>query len=407
MASKHPKGYWIKERVTDEAKKYVSRNQFRENASAAYVAAKRYGILDILFVPNEKNVHEAGYWTPERLNEEGKKYQTKGEFKKQSPTAYATAVRNGLISSMDWFKDGRHKKRGPYKGYKYTKEDVVTIIEQFHCITTQDLRKANEYAYKKARENNWLENFGLIEKKHEDGYWTQERVWDVARQYTNKADFNKQEPVASRWASKYGLLNKMSWMRCPTYEERRDRHDSEVYAFVDEEKKDAYVGLSIDANKRKKDHKRDNKSAVKRFFGKNPPEAITLKTQLTIDESTYWEDYYKNKYRIEGYTLLNIAPTGLGTGSIGGISKWSSKDDVFEESRKYHSRSEFKRKSGGAYNHAIANGWLDEMPWLRTPQRPIKWTREKVFEESHKYLYRGDFVMVLPKHIESRKIMVG
>lgn len=403
MANKHPQGYWSIERVTDEAHKYVSRNQFRENAYGAFKAAEKYGLLDSLFTPSSKVAHVAGYWTDKRVIEEGKKYQTKGDFKSHSASAYKIACQKGLIDSMTWLVNGRNKKRGPYKGHKYTKEDVITIIEQFHCITTQDLRKANEYAYKKSRENNWLEDFGLIEKKHEDGYWTQERVWDVARQYTNKAEFHKQEPVAYRWASRYGLLNKMSWMRCPTYEERRDRHDSEVYAFVDEEKKVAYVGLSVDANKRKKDHNRDSKSAVKRFFGKNVPEAITLKAQLTIDESTYWEDYYKNKHRIEGYTLLNVAPTGLGTGSIGGISKWSSKEDVFEESRKYHSRSEFKKRSGGAYNHAIANGWLDEMPWLQTPERKIKWTHEKVLAESQKYKYKGEFCNGSPRAYEVAK----
>ena len=338
-----------------------------------------------------ENTHEAGYWTPERLKEEGRKYQTKGEFKKNSPSAYVTARRKGLLASMDWFKDGRRKKRGPYRGHKYSKEDVQSIIEMNGCITTQDLRNANEYAYKKARESHWLKEFGLIEKKHEDGYWTPERVWDVAKFYTNKTEFKKSEPVASRWAGIYGMLEKMSWMRSPTYDERRENHDSEVYAYIDERKKVVYVGLSIDTKHRKKAHQYDSKSAVKKYFGKNTPEPLILKTGLTIDESTYWEDYYKIKYREKGYQLLNVAATGLGTGSIGGISKWSSKDVVFEESHKYHSRTEFKRKSGGAYNHAQSNGWLDEMPWLTTPPRPIKWTREKVFEESHKYQYRGEF----------------
>ena len=339
----------------------------------------------------KENPHPAGYWTPEKLIEEGRKYQTKGDFKKNSPTAYATACRNGLIDTMTWFKNGRCKKRGPYKEHKYTKDIVAAIIKEHNCITVTDLRKVNEYAYKHARDNNWLPELGLAENKHEDGYWTPERVWDVAKQYSNKEDFRKNEPVARTWASKYGLLDKMSWMRCPTYDERRENRDSEVYAFIDEVNKVAYVGLSIDTNQRKRAHKSDKKSAVKKYFGKNVPEPKVLMTKLTIDESTYWEDYYKKKYSKEGYTLLNVAATGLGTGSIGGISKWSSKEVVFEESRKYHSRAEFRKKAGGAYNHAESNGWLDEMSWLQTPPRPIKWTKEKVFEESHKYHYMGEF----------------
>ena len=341
--------------------------------------------------------HDVGYWSLEKLMEEGKKYHTRGEFKKHSPSAYATALRKGLIDSMTWFENGRCKKRGQYKEHKYSIDIIAAIIKDHNCSNVTDLRKVNEYAYKQARDNNWLTDLCLAENKHEDGYWTPERVWDVAKKYTNKDDFRKNEPVARTWASKYGLLDKMSWMRCPTYNERRDNHDSEVYAFIDEKKKVAYIGLSIDTNQRKKAHKSDRKSAVKKYFGKNVPEPIVLMSQLTIDESTYWEDYYKKKYSNEGYTLLNIAATGLGTGSIGGISKWYSKETVFEESLKYHSRTEFKRKSGGAYNHALSNGWLDEMYWLETPPRAIKWTKEKVIEESRKYHYKGEFCNGSPR----------
>ena len=265
--------------------------------------------------------HDVGYWSLEKLMEEGKKYHTRGEFKKHSPSAYATALRKGLIDSMTWFENGRCKKRGQYKEHKYSIDIIAAIIKDHNCSNVTDLRKVNEYAYKQARDNNWLTDLCLAENKHEDGYWTPERVWDVAKKYTKKDDFRKNEPVARTWASKYGLLDKMSWMRCPTYNERRDNHDSEVYAFIDEKKKVAYIGLSIDTNQRKKAHKSDRKSAVKKYFGKNVPEPIVLMTQLTIDESTYWEDYYKKKYSNEGYTLLNIA-------------------------LKYHSRTEFKRKSG-------------------------------------------------------------
>ncbi|SFP05530.1 GIY-YIG nuclease family protein [Prevotella sp. tf2-5] len=347
-----------------------------------------------------KVIHPVGYWSLEKLIEEGKKYHTKGEFKKLSPSAYAKACRTGLIKSMDWFNNGRKKKRGPYKEHKYTKKYVAAIIKEHCCITVTDLRKTNEYAYKQARDNNWLKELGLRENKHEDGYWTENRVWDVAHQYTNKNEFSKHEPVAYKWASQYGLLEKMTWMKSPTYDERRENHDSEVYAYVDEQNKVVYVGLAVDIQNRKRSHKYQKNSAVKKYFGKNIPEPLILKTQLTIDESTYWEDYFKQKYICKGYKILNVAPTGLGTGSIGGIPKWTSKEAVFEESHKYQSRSEFKMKSGGAYNHALSNGWLDEMTWLEKPLPKIKWTREKVFEESHKYQYKGDFCNGSPRAYE-------
>lgn len=72
--------------------------------------------------------------------------------------------------------------------------------------------------------------------------------------------------------------------------------------------------------------------------------------------------------------------------------KWT-KETVFEESKKYSSRSEFKKKKSGAFRIAYMNGWLDEMIWLVRPTaKPIKWTKEAVFEESRKYFIVTEFM---------------
>lgn len=72
--------------------------------------------------------------------------------------------------------------------------------------------------------------------------------------------------------------------------------------------------------------------------------------------------------------------------------KWT-KETVFEESKKYSSKAEFKKGSYGAFIVAYRNGWLIEMGWLKHPaSKPTKWTREAVFEESKKYSTLRDFV---------------
>ena len=180
-------------------------------------------------------------------------------------------------------------------------------------------------------------------------------------------------------------------MKPRSYDERKEEHHSTVYAYIDENNKVAYIGLTIDKNSRRKRHKYEPNSAVRKYFGKNIPEPIILKDGLTVLESQYYEDYYKKQYANDDYNLLNIAPTGKNVGSIGGIAKWTSKEKVFEESKKYHSRSEFRKKAGGAYSHANDNKWLPEMTWLKTPERDIRWTYEAVIEESHKYEYKSDF----------------
>ena len=332
-----------------------------------------------------------GYWTDEKVVKESQKYHTRIEFKLNSPTACKLAYQRKLIDEMTWLKTDWHKKRGPRKEHKYTKDVILSIVKQNNCVTITDLRLLNEYAYNQAKKKGWLDDLGLIRPKHENGFWTKEEVLKVSKKYPSKMDFQKNEPTAYKWAGEYGILDKMVWMKPHNYDERKDEHNSTVYAYVDKVNNVAYVGLTIDSNNRKRRHKYDSNSAVRKYFGQNIPEPIILKNGLTVLESQYYEDFYKKQYVKEGYLLLNVASTGINTGSTGGIVKWTSKEKVFEESKKYHSRSEFKRKAGGAYNHAKHNKWLDEMTWLKTPERKISWTHDVVIEESHKYEYKCDF----------------
>lgn len=71
-----------------------------------------------------------GYWTDEKVIEESRKYHTKIEFKQNAPTACKLAYQRKLIDKMIWLKTDRHKKRGPRKEQKYTK-DVITSFVYF------------------------------------------------------------------------------------------------------------------------------------------------------------------------------------------------------------------------------------------------------------------------------------
>lgn len=47
-----------------------------------------------------------GYWTKENVFAEARKYRTKKEFEKGCGSAYVTARRNGWLSEMTWFQNG-------------------------------------------------------------------------------------------------------------------------------------------------------------------------------------------------------------------------------------------------------------------------------------------------------------
>ena len=95
----------------------------------------------------------SNYWTKERVFEEARNYQTRGEFKKGNPTAYQVARKNGWLDEMDWF----------------------------------------------------------IEGKRPDGYWTKERVFEKAREYKSKYEFCKGCASAYQVAKKNKWLEEMFW----------------------------------------------------------------------------------------------------------------------------------------------------------------------------------------------------
>lgn len=91
--------------------------------------------------------------------------------------------------------------------------------------------------------------------------------------------------------------------------------------------------------------------------------------------------------------MLNKGKTGVGSGSLGGINfgKWT-KERVFEEAMEYTTRLEFEKQCQYAYQKARVNGWLKEMPWLLNTRKTNNyWTKERVFEKSKQYNSKTDF----------------
>ena len=74
---------------------------------------------------------------------------------------------------------------------------------------------------------------------------------------------------------------------------------------------------------------------------------------------------------------------------------WKIKEHVFDESKRFNSRTEFKKYSGNAYDSARKNKWLDEMTWLsnnngKHPKGYWK-NRENMMSEARKYSTKEEF----------------
>lgn len=165
-----------------------------------------------------------------------------------------------------------------------------------------------------------------------------------------------------------------------------------VYAYIDEIYKVVYVGLTKDKKRRKREHKncRRRTTVFKYFFEKynDIPEPVYLNDGLTDVDAQYYEDYWINQYRDDGYIILNKGKTGVDIGSLGNNEKKLTREFVFEESMKYKTLKDFRKYSSSCYNEAKNKHWVKEMYWL---DHKTFWDKESVFEESKKYNTKIDF----------------
>lgn len=287
---------------------------------------------------DKANAERKRIWTYETCKNEAKKYKTKVEFQQGSSGAFKYAYDNGIIKDFDWL---------------------------------EELKKPN-------------------------GYWNRERCEEEARKYKSKGEFLKGCSAAHHAAVVNGWLDNYDWLIDKRIDIIKDKIDC-VYVYVFEDTKVAYVGRTLIRRQKKRDKEHifnqeaDNVARYAKEHHVPVPPMRILETNLTLEEGLDREDYWRRWYEQNGYTMLNRLATGIGKGSLGGIShgKWNRKS-CFEEAKKYNSASEFGKANGSAYDAARRNGWLSDYTWFDVLWE-TKWDKQACFCEAKKYKTRKDF----------------
>lgn len=166
-----------------------------------------------------------------------------------------------------------------------------------------------------------------------------------------------------------------------------------MYEF--KEQSSVYVGRTLMRLQKQRDREhifRDTDTVFK-FAKENNiavPEMRILEDNLTIEEGSKKEGYWIEKYKLDGWNILNIAKSG----SIGrlGKGKWNY-ERTKEEAKKYKSKNDFRKNChNGAYSAAIKNKWIDDYTWFVRPDPPNKkWTYETTKTEASNYSSRNEF----------------
>ena len=89
----------------EEGKKYKTRGEFEKCNKSAYSAALNYGYLDEMnWMPKDSKLPR-GYWKNiDNVINEAKKYSTKKELRENNSYLYKIMFKKGYIDKLDWLK---------------------------------------------------------------------------------------------------------------------------------------------------------------------------------------------------------------------------------------------------------------------------------------------------------------
>lgn len=375
---------WTYETCFDEAKKHKTRSEFAKKAGAAYRIARKNGwsneytwFVDI--------IKPSGYWTYETCYEEAKKFKTRAEFYRKSPSAYQLAREEKWLDDYVWFVS----KATPAHFWTYKK-----CYEAARKYKTRDeFNKKDSKAYTAAYRNGWLDDYTWFEKKFA---WTYESCLTIAKQFKTKREFELGHKGAYTAAVRHGWIKQFDWMVKNRVNILSDNVDN-VYMYYFEDYNAIYVGRTINIIRRDREHIfNTNNDVVARFAVEHNitvPAMVILEEKLTLEQGQEREDYWVNHYKEQGYNILNSARTGVGIGSLGSIgnTKWT-KDKCYKEAKKYSHKKEFQLGSVGAYTRALKKGWLKDYTWFKRPKSwNKKWNQESCYVEALKYKSINDF----------------
>jgi predicted GIY-YIG superfamily endonuclease len=415
-----PNGYWNKERCHEVALKYESRVEFQKKDHSVYQAARRKGFLDDICGHMEKLVKPNGYWTQEKCHEEALKYNRIVDFQRGSSSAYHAALKKGFLDKICGH---INYVCTPHKKVDYEHHKKIAL----NYNNRRDLNKNHPSIYQMIIKRGWKELLDHMEYIFlPNGYWTKEKISEIALKYDNFKDFKKNDLRAyeamckkgwkeelcqhfkenpNDWTKKENCIRvalecitrselykkfpgayhsalKNCWLDeiCQHMGPKSSLNYRYIYAFEFDDNH-VYVGLTHNMNKRLLDHisgKNSKKSQANKHWEKTEscfefklvyPESFDM-NEAGLKENEAIEFYKKNNW-----IILNKAKAG----GLGGMKEINTEKNFLKIASKYKTYSELKSKITSHFlTKAIKNGWLEKTGLI--DDRVRKWNKEDAFE---------------------------
>jgi len=308
------------------------------------------------------------------------------EFWSKYKTAADKASREGWIADYVWLEVKRERR--------LTRERCFELAKD--CHTKKELKIKHPGVLARAKREGWMDDYTwLVSGRIKRTY----RVCETeAKKYTSVADFRKYAANLYDAAYKNGWLADFDWLT--RTEVITNRHNDNVYAYEFIKQHAVYVGRTVNIKEREQAHHR-SKSSVYKFaslYKLKIPKMKLLVRNVTLEEGLVQEELWIQRYAKHGWKIINVAKTGLSSGSLGALGKIRvTKQIVDLAARNYKTLKEFRNKSPHEYDKACKKGWISQYTWLERERVPHNtWTQERCFDEAKKYTTLGDFRLNAP-----------
>lgn len=193
---------------------------------------------------------------------------------------------------------------------KLTLEHCEQFKKEYPDISRKEIR-IHHTAYHKAMRRLGVYDT-LYPLKHQT--YSDEELIARAGNYKYRRDLEKNEPKILRAIKSRGKeFMAIAFAHMEPIGNRKHRMIY-VYEFTD---RSAYVGLTYDCERRQKDHLYEDSSAVRRHMERTglKPVYRKLTEYLPVKEAQRMEGEWVERYRKDGWTILNVVDTGgIGSG---------------------------------------------------------------------------------------------
>ena len=204
--------------------------------------------------------------------------------------------------------------------------------------------------------------------------YTEREIKEEASKYETKKAFRENNWPYAQAAYKMGIMDELHFKPSPN--PYKDSLYS-IYVFEFIQTDSAYIGLTDNPERREREHNERTETPLRHSMEYEipMPSMKILESGIKQDIVGDREDYWKNKYKENGWNILNKAKTGNGSSALGSgylISTYEKK----KTASKYEYLSDFKKECPNLCQIAYKRGIINDLGLKNSKTKDGTYTEE-------------------------------